>query len=120
MEESPAPLSRVLAIEPLDQLRAEANQRVSVGRTASRVHRIGEQRKMKILVPIPQEAHLQRLRHLPRLRFVQKQRRYRDYGQAIIRDALGKIELRKNSWREQQSDALVHDVNRRSRRRYQQ
>ena len=75
---------------------------------------------MEIFVAVSEEAHLQRLDHLARLRFIQQERGYRYHRQALIRNALGEIEFGKNAGWKQESDQLVDDVNSSSGRGHEQ
>src|SRR5579872_1373053 len=110
VEKSAARLLRVLAVQPFGQLRAKTDQWVFVRRAIARIDGISEQCKVEILIAVSEKANFQGLHHLARLRFIQKQRGHRYNREAVVGNALGKIEFGKNPGRKQESDQLIDNV----------
>src|SRR5580700_3392268 len=104
MQEATACLRGVFAVEPFDQLRAESDQGICIVWAAGRIHGIGKQRKMEVLIPIPEESYLQSLNHLARLGLTQKQGRHGHHSKALVGNAFRKIEFRQNSRRKDKRD----------------
>ena len=110
MQEAAACLRGIFAVESFDQLRAESDQRICIVWAARRIHGIRKQRKMEVLIPIPEESYLQSLNHLARLGLIQKQGRHGHHSQALVGNAFRKIEFRQNARGKDKSDQLIDYV----------
>ncbi len=109
-EEGRSSVRTVTRIQPFDQFHTQDHERIVLVLRTVGIGRIGEQREIQVGIAISQEADFEIEREIPHLRFIQKQRRYRDHGGAVLGNPFQEVQLRQHAGRRHKCRQVIHEI----------